>query len=556
VLVVAALPPASALALDASKLKLEPSELTLSTDHSNPGAHATVTLVGSGAREFVATTKARGVFVLYDADNHEAKFQVKDVKPGATAGIAKATISLTNNPTVGRYKGEIALFPLAQGAPALKLTVNSHLPLWLVILLVFFGVVLGALAPRLYALNARRNVLLEALTAAMLRLNEVGAGLSSAQAKALAKITWNLNDLASEDQTTLITEPPRSDPALKLSSEGTLPTGSLPGVERLRERIREARNDRDLDEDTSSVLDVAARIERWLRLAPLAWCLNMVAEEPKAPGESWRQTNTWRDTCMLMRRLRYEPRTVAEADDLVARVLWQIDWHHAVAALLASTTRTSNLGKGLLALDGKLTKNVLERTPGERDELACELGRLRLEADRGPIIPARRPVLKGVEVAWDATPSLFTGWATLDGASWRRLRARAAQRKRTPTPREVPKAAGKASKAVGEASNEADSRASRDASARKQTLRAPGQALTFVALLILPVAAASAVYAHTLYSDLWGSWADILTALSAGFIGKVAIDWGTLYIFQSNRLRPPGKAEPSPSGTPPSAKPA
>jgi len=562
-----------ATAAEPSTLKLEPAELTLSANGWGGGAKAQILLVGLGARTFAAGATMAHVLVLHDSGDHEIKLKLEDFKPNRERpGYATAKLSLDGSPHVGSYSGEVTLFPLNAKLPRLKLTVHSHLPNWFAILLVGVGALLGGLAPLLYALNARRNVLFEALTDAMARLQDVAEGLRCEQACALARITWYLDDLASEDRA-----PPGTEQA---QSRLILPTGNLPGVTRLRERIKEARNDRDLDEDTETVLDVIARIQRWLRLAPVTWRLHMVAGEPSTRSEEWRKTNTWRDTCMLLRRLRYEPQSAADADDLVARALWQIGWHHDFAELFARTAKGADKhaelsaehakdsdvhtkqGEGhakdsdvhtghseqhaaLLALEKKMTKNVFDRTPAEQDQLTCELRRLACDIGAAKIgCPPVPDGPRGLEVAWETSPSLFTGWATVDGASWRRVRARATQRKRSPKPRNLREPQLTPTRKMREPDplNVAWLWLAR---------KAP-QVGSFLLLLVLPVLAASVFYALTLYNDTWGSWTDILTALTAGFAGKVAIDWGTLYIFQSNRLRPPSSA-PVPAQTAASA---
>ncbi len=514
----------------AAGLKLEPAELTLSNDRVwlSSGASATVTLVGPHAEQFAALG-ARKKFVLHNANDHEVTLELSEFKL-ASRGVAEATLALASNPPAGRYTGEVTLFPFSPTAQRLKLTVNSHLPLWLAIVLVAIGVAFGVVGKALYALKTRRDVLLEAVEEVETRVAEVRTGLG-AQASVVAAVTWYLDDLA-------IAGTPGP------SQAAAAPLGVLSGVDELRNRIAEARNDKDLEEDTTAVLDVVARVQRWLRLAPAAWRLQLVLEEGCEPR--WRASRTWRDTRLLQEHLMYEPLTVDETDDLSARLLWQIRWHHELFALHMWTQSTVDAGaegdmkladhkKLVEALDLKLPEksNVLARTSAERDELDFALEQLRdgLQAPPSGELPTLR-VPASLSVNWLATPNLFTGWATVDGTSWLNVHTRAAGPPRRPTRRE----------------RSTRRRSHKDR--RKDLLAEMGWS-------VAPLIAASVVYAITVYSETWGSMTDILTALAAGFVGKVAVDLATLPIFQSRRLLAVGKAAaPAPATSPPTASPA
>jgi hypothetical protein len=496
-----------------AELKLEPAELTLANDSWGDRPKATVTLVGPGAAAFALANSAPRNVVLHDAGGHEARV-VLEAFSSAGANLAEARLRLENDPPPGRYGGgEVTLFPHSSEAPRMKLTVASHRSFLLAIALVFLGVLVGVLAKALYALNARRDVLLAAVAEADDRVNEVSTGLD-ADVDVVARVTWYLDDLAT---------------ARGQAAGANSPLGALSGVQALRARIAEARNDKDLEEDTGAVLEVVARIQRWLRLAPAAWLLERVAGEQSGAAAPWHAARTWRDTRLLQERLRYEPQGPAEADDLAARVLWQIRWHHLLFALHAAAAAPEHAAalQEIEALDATLpaNSNVLTRTSAERDELAFKLEQLREK----PALPQPAdlqdmPVLSlavgalpvGLEVNWQATPNLFTGWATLDGTTWLRVRARAVER----------------------------------SGRRRPQLRQPSSAEVVPALIwsLLPVIAASVVYAVTVYGETWGSTTDLATALAAGFAGKVTVDLATLPIFQSRRVLPPAKAPAGGSG--------
>jgi hypothetical protein len=489
-------------------LRLEPGELTLSNDRPGDRASTTVTLVGPGAAVFADAVDVRHKFVVHDSDDHEAHVSLSSFKELAP-GVAEAKLSVANDPAPGAYKGELAVFSLSPEAPSLTVKINSHLAVWITILCVLLGVLAGGLAPRLYALNQRRDTLLRALRDARGRFRLVGNRLPTNVRCGI----WGLEDLAEMDA---------------LSPEGEVrESGRLPGVEALYARIERARNDRDLDEDTNAVLEVVARIQRWLRLAPAVWELLYVVAEKTPSVDKWRDSITWRDTCLLQACLVREPPDAKAADDLVERVLWQIQWYRNVARLYRKTAANQR-SRVLRALEKPLEgKTVLERTGAERDALNFKLKRL---AERLDIKLAAMRHLDGLPgapelaVDWHAAPSLFTGWATIDGISMRNLRARAFERGRvrTPKPPKPPKQPLTLS-----------------------NLRA--KVGSWIFQLLLPLLAASIFYAVTIYTETWGSFTDVLTALTAGFAGKVLIDYGTLAVFQSSRLSTTTKKSAAPA---------
>lgn len=482
-------------------LKLEPAELTLSNNRWASGASVLLTLVGPNAKPFAALGP-RQTLTLYDASNDEAKLRLEAFKE-SSRGVFEAKLVLLGNPPVGRYSGEVALFSYSPAAPRVKLTVTSHRSFALAFLLVIAGVLVGGLAQMLYGLNGRRDVLLKAISEADARVVKVRGALGN-QAQAVSTAMWLLDGLATD-----------SGQARAASS----PLGNLCGVEALRDRIAEASNDKDLEQDTEATLEVVARLQRWLRVAPAAWRLKLVADASAGVGPGWFSTNTWRDTRLLQEHLQYEPRTTADADDLVERILWQIRWHQSLAQLYVWASKSTGAAKtkrtkGVEELEAKLANppGVLGRKATERDELDFELERLRerLQAP-APAAPPDLPPLQDLAVDWQTTPNLFTGWATIDGTTWLRVRRAAV------------------------ASN---------------TRSWPGfrrPSWGNLIWLVLPVAAASAIYAATIYNATWGSLTDVATALTAGFVGKVLVDWAKLPIFQSRRLLPTAKAAGAPA---------
>jgi len=471
---------------------LEPKELTLSNNRSSGTPTATLSLVGPGVAAFARAVGVRHSLVLYDSTGDTATFELGSFTESAN-GVVSGDLTAVNNPAPGAYKGELHLFPLSPAAPALTLSVNSHRSIWWAIALVFLGVLLGVVALRYLSLDKRRNTLSKALDDALQRYNDAYCALP----QDVRRTMWSLHDLAEADG---YARPQAS--------------GLLPGVAALYERIAEANNDHDLDEDTDSVLDVVARVQRWLRLAPLAWQLDELAKRsPRA--DRWHGKDAWRELQLLKESLSREPASSDAADDAVARILWLIPWYNGLVQLYEATEGNAKLRKEtVFALDHKLgEKATFTRTPLQRDELSVELAKMFEKAKRQPPIRdyVRLELTDELSVSWRTTPSLFTGWATIGSTGLRLLRVQSEGRGHT-----------RAAKLSRSTQTTAADRASRFA----------------VNLLAsLPsLVASSIVYAVFVYNNTWGSATDVLTALIAGFAGKVTIDDRTLAIFQSVRL--------------------
>jgi hypothetical protein len=62
------------------------------------------------------------------------------------------------------------------------------------------------------------------------------------------------------------------------------------------------------------------------------------------------------------------------------------------------------------------------------------------------------------------------------------------------------------------------------------------QFIDFIQTLVI-LTLASLAYFFAKYDDTWGSVADVATALLAGFVGQVTVQWALLPIYRSVRLR-------------------
>ncbi len=361
--------------------------------------------------------------------------------------------------------------------PTVAIEVRAHRSIWIAFLLIFLGSVIGGLFGRFAALARRRELLRESLKESLAKYTPLEA----------ARQGWSMEALLG--------------PGPPWEAETT----DLKGVRGLFRSIDRARSSGDLDDDTARVLDMVARLQRWLRLEPAIRRLRLV-QVAIPVGAGWTGTYAWRATEELLAAARREPPDAAAADALVARILRHATWHHRFAvAWEAATTYTQR--DMLMALDeANAATDALEVTPEQQDVLDVNLDTLLAAFGAPAAAIMNMPVPPGDTVVWNASPNQFTGWATLDGKSYGQL--------------------------VHEAS--AGSRAYNPLSLIQEIAKLGP--LDFVASLVA-VAFASLVYLPTVYSDTWGSLDDILTAITAGVLGHVAVKWAALPAFQSLRLR-------------------
>lgn len=455
---------------------------------------------------------------------------------GSTEGTNRAavTVTVSGDPGVGKYTGKLALPELPTDTGATTIELHQHrsfvcaaLAFILMLILVLIGIAVTGIGTRIVTMATRRKLLTDVLTQTydvfvyvIKRKDQKGEKTEIA--------SWHLDDLLGED--------PRAD------GEPTPRGGRLQGLPALKESIETARSSADLDEDAARVLDMVARMQRWLRVEPLARRLALLEAKVKPDGGlpkdeetaedgtskpveplTWHDSRTLRDTRALLEMARREPSDAEKADDLVARLQFQIEWHRQMAAAWeAARDATQHLrrSKEVRALEEALSdeSKTGTRDIGEQDGLAAQLEGLVDKHDdievkeigkiEGEEISDEGRALGITPVVWKASPNLFTGWATLDAQSYGQLARRAATSSRA---RYMP-----------------------DWDVIRSEL-SPDKADAAWTLAILVFA--SAAYGATTYSETWGSAKDFATAFLAGSLGKVTIDWAALPIFQSIRLR-------------------
>jgi hypothetical protein len=473
-------------------LKLDPATLPIVCTWGWSCEPRGVTLTGTGVPYLVTNPLKEEEFkVMTRSDVHEGEAKLKDLAPDGTDPLrARATLEVSNGGTVGRtYKGSRALATGGAKPPNLEVEVPRGLAWWIVFLVIAAGVLVGQIAPRLRALSRRRRLLTSELRSAEQQY-------SGAAQEDFA--SYNLSDLL------------------------TKRAGRPGAVDELTGEIAAARNDDDLDEDTERVLEVIARIMRWLRVEPAALRLKkIVAAGPSEDKAAWVTTNTLREARAVLEAAHDEPQDVAAADKLVAWILATTAWYHRFRQAWDNSTGKTDEAKtrreALMEIDTRLaSKDVFERSATEQAELEAELETLTRSGSYGSY--QRLPTLSELEIEptedrpeplWSAAPFNFRGWAPLSGATFRHLSDRARRSGRgaaTRKPRELPR------------------------EAREIVRRDWGWTL-------FAIVAAITLYMTTHYSNHWGSLTDFLVAFLAGFASMTLLEVAALPIFQSLRLR-------------------
>jgi hypothetical protein len=473
---------------------LEPGSIDIQRTSPWPEDEQNVDLYGPGVAALLAGANGGSVRVrLRGRGGQIATVVLKLTAVGADH--ATGQVSIADNPGPGKYVGALPLTRL-QTDPHFDVEVRSRLTRWVAFILIFASAFVAGAGRELSALGRRRWVLRVTLAQAWERYRQVCESIGG-------PTSYSLSDI---DETT---------------------------IREALDSIASARTNVDLDEDRDRVLELIARMQRWLRIEPVARRLAMVMERrPDGAIREFEWTSSW--TLRYARTLRHalhrEPKDVAAADDVVERAIWMTDWYHRFSRVWTgvSDPNTSDADiDALIALDKALADTpVFELTQAQRDELDARLDLLddRLGARirrHDPLPDVSRGVQEPVpRVNWNPPAYHFMGWATLSGPAFEQVAHRAQA-----TARPLDRLAG--------------TRPWRDRGRRGAeiwtTLRRYGPSEWLWTFVI--AAAASVVYLNTIYDDTWGSLSDILTALVAGFGTSVAIQWAAMPIFQSVRLR-------------------
>jgi hypothetical protein len=485
--------PVSAKFVELGAVALQPAKLTILKGGGDHGV-GHVELVGPGVRTLLLHLGKVKRQVRLSSDNgHSVLATVVSLK-AAPGDPLRAELDITvASVGPGKYTGDLPLWELTPGSPKVGVELHDHRSRWIAFLLLLAGTVIGGLLLRLAALARRRELLEEVLDESLRAYKAVAPKPSDV-------VSWNLSALLDLDA----------------RAAGPRDIVRLQGADALQTSIRTARTDSDLAEDAARVLDMVARIQRWLRVEPAARRLAMVQSnlpDGDDAAQAWRALSPWADAQLLLEAVRSEAVDPETADGLVARLLHQARWQHRLLAVwtqwgvqgLTADEKKSRL----TALYGKPpVADALTRTPAERNVLDARLDAWVAELDGDPGEPPKPvdPTGARLHVDWTADANNFTGWATLDRPSYGQLVRQSGVTSRTYSGRVLVK--------------------------ELQRLGWPDLLFALVAAGV-----SSAIYLPTIYNDTWGTSPDILTALLAGVGGPLVVKWAALPAFQSLRLR-------------------
>ena len=518
-----------------SGLTVSPSTLSIDSGEPDPD----LTVEGPELAEYLESHGGEELSTTLRGDGDNTPVATLKLPTAGEATRVTAAVTISGAPEAGTYTGKLTLPELAADTGTTSIELQQHRSCLTSVLifagmlaLVLLGILLTGFATRVVTMASRRKLLTDVLGQTYAAFVYVVRRRGDDD-KAIQIASWRLDDLLGED------------PAEE--GEEAAQENRLQGLPALRESIETARSSADLDEDAERVLDMVARMQRWLRVEPLARQLALVARFdpggglPKDSEETedgktkdldalmWHDSRTLRDTRALLEMARREPADAEKADDLVARLMFQIEWHRKMAAAWQAARGAEQhlkRSKEIRALEKALgdESKVGTRDIEEQDGLSAQLQGVVEEHENdvhpreigdieGEEIDAKGRALGITPVVWKASPNLFTGWATLDGQSYGQLTRRAATSSR--------------SRYIPELSSIAHEGARFGAADAGWT----------AAILLF----AAVTYGAITYSESWGSTKDLATAFLAGSLGKVTIDWAALPIFQSVRLRKAAK---------------
>ena len=217
-------------------------------------------------------------------------------------------------PKPGAYTGALALSPGAIGGPKLDVTVHSEQWLFIPVVLVLLGSLIGGLLPQLTQTAEMKDRLRGELRPLLDRY-------TSERSKPGAQgLVWRLGSVLGD-------EPWYEKRYRGLPGEG--------GVAALWADIHSARTMEDLTADSGRVLELGGHVRRWLHVLPLAAELAELHSNPPAdrPGHPWRVTNLRYSTEKMLRGLadRLPPKDDQEANELSEELRRQTQLHRAFA---------------------------------------------------------------------------------------------------------------------------------------------------------------------------------------------------------------------------------
>jgi hypothetical protein len=506
-----------------------PPAITLRVAKGNPvkavaDYDADVALRGDGARALVTALDGSTVGTILQGDSggqaqvHLDNWRMKDGEARATLHVGKVSKAAT-------YSGDLPLVAAAKDSPKLAVTVKSQVWFPWALVVVALGAVLGGLASRAWGLRREKLVLRGALIAALRRYESTDDA-------------WRQKPASYKIELLVLGSPPwyRARRCEDFPSEF--------GARDLLCRIASARDETNMAWCRAKVKEDIAIIDRWRRIEPEAQALARERDDLPAPrgGHSFTETAAWKQATNLLSQARAKPTEIGDVDQLIDQLHGQTDVVALAKAAWDLTTEAAEVATELAAqTDGESAQaNQLQALASAR------LDALRANPRKDVPSPAE---IERAQSQLDAVVSRLSAgmadvYAELDNGGT------SAQ---GTAPREsLRRVATSASNAYARAGRATIGRVSAVGRWLWGVVK-PSSVLAAIArvdwvFFLLSLFVAAAVYSLGLYGDTWGSYSDVLTAFSAGFLGKIGFDFAAQWPYRSRGV--PEQAPEKPAQEP------
>jgi hypothetical protein len=471
----------------------------------------------------------------------------------ANPDLATGTVEIDGNLAVGKYEGSTPISSLSAAAPELTISIESGDSMIPAVVAVFVGTLFGGALYLASSRRRRKDLLRDRIKSLLGKYEQVRAELSEHSPNGAA--VWSLDRYLG----------PRS--AWYQIKWNAIP--AFDGVVQTAwSEIHWARDEADLDEASKRVDEMRGRLLRWLKIAEGIIDLERAAalKPAERASQPWDEGTTATDTEFLLGLTRrIEPPDDKATDALVDRIERQARWQtllararHAFVVLddhMSSPLTEDLYGKNDRRAIAAIDLTAIEAA-GSPEPKRDGIAQIKLEQQLGDVMETIQDTYAGngkdLELAESrgiASRTIQPGAALAlhadghpTGAVDRRLQdAEAIDVERAPKPEMVIDRIRGASSAThtGERLPPAIG-----AIARRDLLWSMATAL-----------AASIVYVPTFYNSTWGTPEDYASAFAAGFVGKVAVNWAAMPLFQSlnasRASKPPAPPEkPAASGEP------
>jgi hypothetical protein len=511
---------------------------------------------------------------LRTSNDAQLKAQLEQLTQTGDPAVANGLLKITGELDPGSYSGTVALSDLSPAAPSLAVKVRARDGFISALLAAFIGALIGGFW-YLASSRRRRKDLLKAYVLDLLdRYSKRLVSLKRGHGDAPVPV-WKLDSYLGK---------PGRWYSVKWSS-----APELDGVRGIWSTIFWARNDQDLDQASTMVSSFRQRLIRWLRVADAVSALREVDElQPNNPTNRrpWGESNTVRDTELLLLHLRsIEPPDDATTEVLLDRIKRQARWHADLARTWHMKSRVEahasqhpelyeagrlgdiDLEQMDQAASPEETRSDEKQFPSEQrlDHFQAELAEMYRGQDPGQLVMSERegpPMAVALgqlsaEQVRPGTGATLALWAPSAAAGVTDLAetvppppaheaeagkpaaahalpaAAPGKRRRQPVRDAARRAVGGLTAPVRRAAGRPD-RVGQAGTIMRAVVRRDLLWTVMIALIT------TAAYIPVLYNSTWGSLGDYGSAFVAGFLGKIAINWGLLPAFQALGLSTPG----------------